>query len=145
MFRLKKCLVIGQPLVRDKCLLGLSSPVISDQQKRCFNRAFLIGQYNQKKDFLKSREFHSFTFVSQILHSYFIFKIHLNSAFSCPRFVLVSFNVICLFNVLFLFRQETASWCWPSWSLCQRRNRSGNLQIAWHSSFNSVSLIPSLI
>jgi len=95
MFRLKKCLVIGQPLVRDKCLLGLSSPVISDQQKRCFNRAFLIAHYNQKKDFLKSKRSHPFTFFSQVLHSYFIFKLHLNSAFSCPRFVLVSFNVIC--------------------------------------------------
>ncbi len=86
MFRLKKCLVIGQPLVRDKCLLGLSSPVISDQQKRCFNRAFLIGQYNQKKDFLKSKEFQPVTFVSQILHSYFIFKLHLNRSFLMSSF-----------------------------------------------------------
>ena len=88
MFRLKKCLVIGQPLVRDKCLLGLSSPVISDQQKRCFNRAFLIAHYNQKKDFLKSKEseFHSFTIVSQILHSYFICKLHSNRSFLMSTF-----------------------------------------------------------
>jgi len=50
MLRLKKFLFVGKVSTLTNSYL----PFLA-QQKRCFNKAFLISQYNQRKELLKSK------------------------------------------------------------------------------------------